>query len=347
MGDMQGASFSSGRSQHLSPAGAPQGWRTPDFFIVGHAKCGTTALYDMLRRHPQIFMSVPKEPWFFARENPNRQTNGKRSIAFTGEKHETLDQYLSLFTAAGPDQRVGEASSSYLWARTAPERIAAMRPDARVIAIFREPAAFLRSLHLQHLSSHDESEKSFRKAIELEAARREDRHIPRHANWPQVLIYTDRVRYVEQLRRYHAVFAPEQILALIYEDFRADNEATLRRVLRFLEVDDTHPIRLLERNPTVGVRSVQLDDFRRSLRVGRTPAFKLLRGAGKALTTQGLRERLYYPLMRRSVYGQAPPVDPEFMLELRRRFKPEVLALSEYLDRDLVKLWGYEDVADE
>ncbi len=30
------------------------------------------------------------------------------------------------------------------------------------------------------------------------------------------------------------------------------------------------------------------------------------------------------------------------MLELRRRFEPEVVALSEYLDRDLVSLWGYD-----
>ena len=30
------------------------------------------------------------------------------------------------------------------------------------------------------------------------------------------------------------------------------------------------------------------------------------------------------------------------MLELRRRFAPEVVALSEYLDRDLVSLWGYD-----
>ncbi len=40
--------------------------RVPDFFIVGHPKCGTTALYEMLRRHPQIFMPDIKEPWFFA-----------------------------------------------------------------------------------------------------------------------------------------------------------------------------------------------------------------------------------------------------------------------------------------
>ena len=30
------------------------------------------------------------------------------------------------------------------------------------------------------------------------------------------------------------------------------------------------------------------------------------------------------------------------MRELRRRFKGEVEATSEYLDRDLVTLWGYD-----
>jgi hypothetical protein len=320
------------------------GLRVPDFFIVGHAKSGTTALYEMLRRHPQVFMCEPKEPWFFARDNPNPQTDGVRSIEFTGRKQENLNQYLARFADARPDQRTGEASSSYLWSGGAPGRIAAMRPDARIIAIFREPASFLRSLHMQLLSIHDEREKSFRKAIELESARRENRHIPKYAYWPQTLIYTDRVKYVEQLRRYRSFFPADQMLVLIYDDFRADNEATLRRVMRFLEIDDTHPIEIVEANPTVSVRSVRLDEFRRSLRSGRGPVLKTLRNTGKALTTRRLREAVYYPLMRRLVFTEPQRVDDEFMYELRVRFKPEVMALSEYLNRDLVKLWGYDTV---
>ena len=42
--------------------------RLPDFFIVGHSKSGTTALYEMLRQHPQIYLPAAKEPWFFADE---------------------------------------------------------------------------------------------------------------------------------------------------------------------------------------------------------------------------------------------------------------------------------------
>jgi len=290
-------------------------------------------------------MCDPKEPWFFARENPNPQTSGKRSMAFTGRKVESLDDYLSLFAGARADQRVGEASSSYLWSTVAPARIAAMRPDARIIAVFREPASFLRSLHLQLLAAHEETEKSFRKAIELESDRREDRHLPKYAYWPQTLIYTDRVRYVEQLRRFRAVFPQEQLLVLIYDDFRADNEAIMRRLMRFLDIDEAHPIKLVEANPTVGVRSVWLDEFRRSLRAGTGPGLRALREVGKALTSNRMRTSLYYPLVRRTVYTKPPPLDAEFMLELRRRFKPEVLALSEYLERDLVKLWGYDSIS--
>jgi hypothetical protein len=318
--------------------------RIPDFFIVGHAKCGTTALYRMLSEHPQIFMSDPKEPWFFARENPNPQLAGERSMAFTGRKRETLSEYLTLFAAARPEQRIGEASSSYLWSTSAPERIAAMRPDARIVAMFREPASFVRSLHLQLLSAHEETEKSLRRAVELEEARREGKHLPPYAYWPQTLMYCERVRYVEQLKRYRAVFPDEQLLVLVYEDFRADNDGTLRRLMRFLDVDETFAVKVIEANSTVGVRSVRLDELRRSLRAGRGPGLRALRDLGKALTTHRMREAFYYPLMRRTVYTKPPAVDEELMRELRRRFKPEVVALGEYLERDLVKLWGYESL---
>jgi hypothetical protein len=44
------------------------------------------------------------------------------------------------------------------------------------------------------------------------------------------------------------------------------------------------------------------------------------------------------------VYAQPEPPDPELVAELRRRFAPEVAALSSYLDRDLVALWGYDEL---
>jgi hypothetical protein len=48
---------------------------------------------------------------------------------------------------------------------------------------------------------------------------------------------------------------------------------------------------------------------------------------------------------QRVVYGEVPAPDEALMLELRRRFEPEVVALSEFMGRDLVKLWGYDNLA--
>src|ERR1035438_10366848 len=68
------------------------GKRVPDFFIVGHAKCGTTALYHMLKEHPQIFMCEVKEPRYFNTDLRSRFEVGKA----TPKPQHTLEGYLSL-----------------------------------------------------------------------------------------------------------------------------------------------------------------------------------------------------------------------------------------------------------
>jgi hypothetical protein len=314
--------------------------RIPDFFILGHAKSGTTALYEMLRRHPQIFLPDAKEPWFFATDMRPRFTP-----PLAGTPPQTLEQYATLFAEAGPGQRVGEASSSYLWSRTAATGIARVQPTARMIAILREPASFLRSLHLQLLQTHVESERDLRKAMSLEGARRDGKHVPRRSHRPQLLQYAEHVRYVEQLRRYRELFAPEQLLVLIYEDFRADNAATLTSVLRFLDVDERQPLDLLDANPTVALRSQQLDELVHSVSVGRGTLPRAAKATVKALTPPATRRSLLRLAQRRIVHGTPPAPDERLMRELRHRFRAEVAALSEYLDRDLVARWGYDRLA--
>jgi Sulfotransferase family len=311
--------------------------RLPDFFIVGHPKCGTTALYEMLRAHPQIYMPDFKEPWFFAEDmRPRFQP------ARSGAVPQTLESYMSLFESAAADQRVGEASSSYLRSREAASEIAHLRPDALIIAILREPASFLRSLHQQLLADHIETSKDLRDAIEHEPARRAGREIPRRSHLPQMLLYSDHVRYVEQLRRYHAAFAAEQVLVLIYDDFRLDNHGTLSRVQRFLGVRDEIALEVFDANTSSKrMRSQQLDDLVSVVSLGAGPVSRTVKGAVKLLTTSELRSAALGVTRRRLVYGKPLPPDEQLMLELRRRFHGEVAALSEYLGRDLVSLWGY------
>jgi hypothetical protein len=321
-------------------AAAAAGRRTPDFFVLGHQKCGTTALYFMLKAHPQIFMPEVKEPRFLATDLRSRFAPRNPDAI----RLQTLDGYLSLFEAAEPERRVGEASPQYLRSQAAPANIRALCPDARMIAILREPADFLRSFHLQMVSSEIESQRDLRRALELEPQRRAGRRIPRNCHHPKSLLYSEHVRYVEQLSRYRERFPEENLLTLVYDDFRADNDGTVRQVLRFLDVEDTVPVAAVETKPLKAVRSLPLHRLANAARKARTNAVAAgtLGRAVNTLTPAAMRGEGVRALWRRGVYRTPPPPDPELMLELRRRFKPEVLALSEYLDRDLIALWGYD-----
>jgi hypothetical protein len=308
----------------------------PDFFIIGHEKCGTTALYKMLRQHPQVFMPDYKEPRFFSSDL--RTVEPKRP----GNRPRTLEQYLSLFAPAAPGQLVGEASPQYIRSPGAARRIAELQPRARIIAILREPASFLRTFHSQAVHSGLESERDLARAMALEPDRREGRRIPENVS-PSWLMYSEHVRYVEQLRRFHAEFPAEQVLVLIYDDYRRENEQTARAVMRFLDLDADAP---LEPIVTKGgeqkeVRFMPLHRLSRRVKLAREKpqnAKPIVRTVGALVPRPAL------VLWKHLVYTQPAAPDERLMGELRRRFKPEVQALSEYLGRDLVSLWGYDGV---
>ncbi|HTZ65336.1 MAG TPA: sulfotransferase [Solirubrobacteraceae bacterium] len=346
----------------VTPATDCSGGRVPDFFIVGHPKCGTTALYEMLKQHPQIHMPA-KEPRFFVMKEidlsasqssrpgslspPRDSPQASDSSRAPGWRPRTLDGYVALFAGARPEQLVGEATPAYLRSALAPGRIAALRPDARIVAILREPASFLRSFHLLAVRGYFETQKDFRKALALEQQRREGLRIPRTSRaLADQLLYLDHVRYVEQLRRYHAAFGREQVLVLIYEDFRRDNEAAVGTVLRFLGVDHTYAIDTMQTRPSRDLRFHRLHRLvnLRRIALRNMAVVGSLSRTVSALTPTPLRGGLQ-SRWRRVAYGEAPPPDEEFMRELRRRLKPEVEALSDYLGRDLVTAWGYDDLA--
>jgi Sulfotransferase domain len=309
--------------------------RLPDFLIAGHPKCGTTALYEMLKGHPDVFLPETKEPWFFCEELhenlPPRPSGTPRTLA----------EYAAWFDGARDGQKVGEGSTYYLWSHTAAANIAKVLPDARIVAMLREPASFIRSLHLQLLEIYVEDELDLRRAIELEAARSRG-EVPRGTYLPQLLQYSSYIDYAEQLRRYHELFDREQIKVLIYDDFRADNEATVREVRRFIGVDDSLPVQALDVNPTVAPRSQRLSELVETLGVGRGPVSTAVKEMIKAVTPAAPRRRAMYAFKERFVFGPPPEVDEELMRELRVRFASKVEEASEYLGRDLVALWGYD-----
>jgi hypothetical protein len=182
--------------------------RLPNFLVIGAMKAGTTSLYHYLRDHPQIFMSETKELNFF---NPLR--NWRRGLRWYGAH----------FAEAGPDVvAVGEASTSYTkfpWIQDVPARIASVLGDVRFIYVVRDPVERIQSHYLHYVVIGQETRP-------IEEALLAD---PR---------YLSISRYALQLERYAPFFGRDRFLIVDSRDLRDDRAATMRRVFRFLEVDD-------------------------------------------------------------------------------------------------------------
>ena len=290
----------------------------------------------MLRQHPQIHVGR-KEPRYFAVELR------ERDVPRPNPTPTSLDEYAAWFERASPGQLIGDVSPDYLWSAHAPALIAEVRPEAQIIAILREPTSYLRSLHMQMLQIYVEVEPDFAAALELEGARSHGRQIPSDTYWPNALLYSERVRYVEQLRRYEALFSRERMQVLLYDDYRRDNDATLRSVLRFLGVDENTPIEAGDFNMSQQVQSPRAHALLRRLIVSERPVARAANTAIKLVTPMRLRQNALHAARKRLVMGAPEPPDENFMRQLRERLAPEVLALSNYLDRDLVSLWGYQE----
>ncbi len=206
----------------------------PNFLIIGAAKAGTNALYHSLRQHPQVYMSPWKEPKFFAFESEAdlgfRAANGRDAPVNASV---ILDQaeYEELFDDASDDELArGEASTHYLYVEKSPARIKALIPDARLIAVLRNPVDRAFSSY-QHLVRDELEPLDFGAALDAESQR-----IAEH--YAYLYRYTDLGFYSEQLDRYEKTFPESQLCVLLYDDLRSDPEGTCRRIFSFLGVDE-------------------------------------------------------------------------------------------------------------
>jgi hypothetical protein len=222
--------------------------RHPDFFIVGAPKCGTTALYEYLRQHPQIYMPFHKEPLFFGCDLTVRY--GRIRLA----------DYLDLFAPARADQRAGEASSWYLYSESAPREIEQFT-SAHIIILLRNPVDMMCAQHSQLIFNRQEDIVDFEQAMAAEPERRQGRRIPPGPVRVENFFYRAAANFADQVERYLTVFGRDRVHVIIYDDLCTDAPGVYRRVLEFLGVDPTFTAKFALTNANKQVRWTLIQDL--------------------------------------------------------------------------------------
>lgn len=296
--------------------------RKPDFFIVGAPKCGTTAMNDYLKQHPEIYIPNRKEFYFFGMDiNASRSTK-------------TEEKYLSYFTAVTDEKRVGESSVWYLYSKLAATEIHNFNPTSSIIAMLRNPVDMIYSLHSQMVYEVLEDIADFEEAIAAQEDRKRGLRIPdgpyvrgRHFA-KELLFYHDIAKYTQQIKRYFDVFGRENVHVVIYDDFSKDVAEEYRKTLVFLGVNESFQADFQVINANKSLRSTFLKKL--LLRPPRVVRF------GRRLLPHSMRHVLFHRIHNFNiVYEKRRSMSPELRERLQRDFLPDVEALSRLLNRDL------------
>jgi Sulfotransferase domain len=304
------------------PAAAPPPVRRPSFICVGAGKAGTTWLWEMLRRHPDVFLPDVKEIHYF------------NDIAFEGSDvrnpnyRKPVSWYLRFFAPARPGQTCGEISPSYLWSETAPDAIHAFDPRMRILVMLRDPVDRLFSSYLFGQQKGEIGRISFEEALH------------------SIDYLLARAPCARSVERYAELFGRDRVKVVFHDDLAADPRGVLLDVERFLGVSSFVPGEVRERRNVTGEsRFPTATTFlmRNRIRLKRH-GLEWLVEAGKRIGVVWVF-RWFQAQVR--PYPQRPSLAPETEAALREFFLEDVERLERLLGVDL-RRWkpgGGGDVA--
>jgi len=285
----------------------------PNLICPGAAKSGTTSLYEILIRHPDVFLSrVNKEAHFFDYDENYRQGLPWYSKTF--------------FEGYGGQRIIGDITPSYMFVPAAFERIHRdLGPDTRFLFMLRHPVSRAYSQYRFNVKrSYETLPFEAALAAETERATKDFFSLLHFA-------YAGRSRYAEQLGRFIDLFGRERMLVLLFEeDFLDATDTTIRRVEDFLEIPHAPIAAAAHSNAASVPRSERLTRL-----VFGHPA---IRKAGKALIPSYKSRRSIFRNLKRMLEkpGTTPPLDEETRRTLfLAYFSDDTGRLEDLIGRDL------------
>jgi hypothetical protein len=272
-----------------------------------------------MRQHPDIWFSPVKEPMFFALEGSRPDYRGPGDEREINRKSVTeMAAYQALFAGATTQRAIGEASANYLYSDQAAARIKHYVPEAKMIAVLRNPVERAYSSFLYTIRDRREPLRDFAQALE-----QEEKRIAGH--WEHIWHYSRMGFYAQQLQRYYDRFDKSRIRVYLNEEMKQDAPGVLTDIFGFLDVDDSF-----------------MPDTSVSYNEGGVPKHKLLNAV---LTRPSVFKRVLRPLMptaamkfyTRLKHGNLdkPPLDAEVRARLVALYHDDVLRLQDMLGKDL------------
>jgi Sulfotransferase domain len=291
----------------------------PNFFIVGAPKSGTTALYEYLNGHPNVYFPN-KGVYYFCYDLTFRTPPIPESI------------YLNYYKSAVSQKAIGDAAVFNLLSPGAAVKIKAFNPEAKIIIMLRNPVQMIYSLHGENLANGDESIEDFETALNAEPARRKGKLIPPYHNCPlECLFYSSVAKYYEQVLRYKSVFSDDKIHFIFYDDFKSDTRLAYSKVLKFLELEEIFPSSFKVINPSKVPRSKTYLNFLLS-----PPRF--IKSTGRfffphhSKRRQWLMDRLWNLNIKTK---PRKPLSTELKQRLLNLYIGDIVELGNLLNRDL------------
>lgn len=289
----------------------------PTFFVVGGQKCGTTSVYEHLRRHPEVFLPQMKEPAFFAAQ----PAAGETRIVPGG--YASFEEYRNLYLGAKGFAAIGDASPHYLCDEESARRIHEVSPQAKIIIMLRDPVIRAHSAYLMNLGRQFDSAVTFRQALEWERGRN-------HGSWFTSWRYVEAGLYHDQVRRYLDMFGDQQVLILLFDDLQRSPVETFSRITRHIGVSS---LALSGAELSRPYNTFRMPRFMSAFRLARKPALRRIRHA--ILPERMQRWLRNHPLL----YGKTrPALDDESRRYLQGIYDPDISRLEDLLGRKIPEL---------
>jgi len=278
----------------------------PNFLVIGAYKSGTTSLHRYLAQHPQVFVPRVKEPSYFAFAAAGQESN---TLVFR-KSVKTLAEYEDLFKEASRFPAVGEVSPEYMTSPNAALTIKKYVPQARLIAILRNPVERAYSDFLMYRRDGIEKILDFATALEMQTEKA--------LKGDPTGFYISTGFYGEQLARYYDIFPSTRIKVFLMEELQSDGPRTLSQVFEFLGVDPT----FVPDNLTIHNRSGVASNYL----VNKLFQYRsLVAPLARRLVPDNLRTRI-----RRKFEEslKKPPLQPEVRQLLKETYRADVRLLE-------------------